>query len=345
MQETAALSSLGVSFLIVLAVFVIIMIAKGIVVVKQAQVMIIERFGKYLEILNPGINWIIPIMDKPHLMEWRENREYEDGAGRTRSIPQTSMRDVIDMRETVYDLPRQSVITKDNVGIEINALLYFQITDPLKAAYQVESLPTAIEKLTQTTLRNIIGEMDLDQTLTSREIIKSKLQVILDEATNKWGVKVNRVELQDIIPPAAIREAMEKQMKAERDRRAMVTEAEGTKTAQILKAEAIRESEIKKAEGSKQAAILQAEGIAQAKIKVATAEAESVKIVAGTVAQSSNPASYMISLKYIEALTKMTEGKDNKIIYMPYEASNVLGAVAAIKDLTGGAPVAPNGGK
>ena len=184
-------------------------------------------------------------------------------------------------------------------------------------------------------MRNIIGEMDLDQTLTSREIINSKLQVILDDASNKWGVKVNRVELQDIIPPSAIREAMEKQMKAERDRRAMVTEAEGTKTAQILKAD-VRESEIKKAEGTKQAAILQAEGEAEAKIKVAQAEAESVKIVANTVAQSSNPASYMISLKYIEALQAMTEGKDNKIIYMPYEASNVLGAVAAIKDLTGG---------
>ncbi len=180
--------------------------------------------------------------------------------------------------------------------------------------------------------------MDLDQTLTSREIINGKLQVILDDASNKWGVKVNRVELQDIIPPAAIREAMEKQMKAERDRRAMVTEAEGTKTAQILKAEAVRESEIKKAEGLKQAAILQAEGVSEAKIKVATAEAESVKIIAGTVAQSSNPASYMISIKYIEALSKMTDGKDNKVIYMPYEASNVLGAVAAIKDLTGGAP-------
>ena len=334
------INGLGTLFLLAFAFFVIVIIAKGIVIVRQAQVMIIERFGKYLETLTPGINWIIPIMDKPHLMQWRENRDYMDGSGRVRSVPVTEMRDVIDMRETVYDLPRQSVITKDNVSIEINALLYFQITDPVNAAYKVESLPTAIEKLTQTTLRNITGEMDLDQTLTSREIIKSKLQVILDEATNKWGVKVNRVELQDIIPPAAIREAMEKQMKAERDRRAMVTEAEGTKTAQILKAEAIRESEIKKAEGSKQAAILQAEGIAQAKIKVATAEAESVKIMAGTVAQSSNPASYMISLKYIEALTKMTEGKDNKIIYMPYEASNVLGAVAAIKDLTGGVPAA-----
>lgn len=330
------LGEIGIVFLAVLVFFIIVIITKGIIVVKQAQVMIIERFGKYLEVLNPGINWIIPIMDKPHLMEWRNSREYVDGSGRTRSVPFMEMRDTIDMRETVYDFPRQSVITKDNVGIEINALLYFQITDPLKAAYQVESLPTAIEKLTQTTLRNIIGEMDLDQTLTSREIINGKLQVILDDASNKWGVKVNRVELQDIIPPAAIREAMEKQMKAERDRRAMVTEAEGTKTAQILKAEAVRESEIKKAEGMKQAAILQAEGVAEAKIKVANAEAESVKIVAGTVAQSSNPASYMISLKYIEALSKMTEGKDNKVIYMPYEASNVLGAVAAVKDLTGG---------
>ena len=332
------INDLGVVLLLALIVFIIVIITKGIVIVKQAQVVIVERFGKYLQILTPGINWIIPIMDKPHLMEWRENRDYMDGSGRVHSVPITEMRDVIDMRETVYDLPRQSVITKDNVGIEINALLYFQITDPINAAYKVESLPTAIEKLTQTTLRNIIGEMDLDQTLTSREIIKSKLQVILDEATNKWGVKVNRVELQDIIPPAAIREAMEKQMKAERDRRAMVTEAEGTKTAQILKAEAVRESEIKKAEGMKQAAILEAEGISEAKIKVAQAEAEAVKIVASTVAQSSNPASYMISLKYIEALTKMTEGKDNKIIYMPYEASNVLGAVAAIKDLTGGVP-------
>ncbi len=336
MTETAG--NLGLMFLIAFIFFVIVIIIKGIVIVKQAQVVIIERFGKYVQTLMPGINWIIPIMDKAHLMEWRNSREYLDVSGRTRSVPYMEMRDTIDMRETVYDFPRQSVITKDNVGIEINALLYFQITDPIKAAYQVESLPTAIEKLTQTTLRNIIGEMDLDQTLTSREIINGKLQVILDDASNKWGVKVNRVELQDIIPPAAIREAMEKQMKAERDRRAMVTEAEGTKTAQILKAEAVRESEIKKAEGMKQAAILQAEGIAEAKIKVAQAEAESVKIVASTVAQSSNPASYMISLKYIEALTKMTDGKDNKIVYMPYEASNVLGAVAAIKDLTGGVP-------
>jgi regulator of protease activity HflC (stomatin/prohibitin superfamily) len=327
-----------VLFLGAFAFIIIVMILKGILIVKQGQCVIIERFGKFSEIMGPGINWIVPVMDKPHRMEWRSSREYIDGSGRSRSVPFTEYRDVIDLRETVYDFPRQNVITRDNVGIQINALLYFQITNPQDAAYKVESLPTAIEKLTQTTLRNLIGEMDLDQTLTSRETINTRLRDILDTATDKWGIKVTRVELQDITPPAAIQEAMEKQMKAERDRRAMVTEAEGTKKAQILKAEAIRESEIKKAEGMKQAAILQAEGQAEAKIKVAQAEAEAVKIVASTVAQSSNPASYMISMKYIEALEKMTEGKDNKIIYMPYEASNVLGAVAAVKDLTGGVP-------
>ena len=335
MEEMAGV---GIIFLGAFAFFIIVMIFKGIVIVKEGQRVIIERLGKFSDVLFPGFNWIIPILDKPHRMEWRSSREYVDVSGRSRSVPYTEYRDVVDMRETVYDFPRQNVITRDNVSIQINALLYFQVTNPQDAAYKVESLPTAIEKLTQTTLRNLIGELDLDQTLTSRETINSKLRDILDAATDKWGVKVTRVELQDITPPAAIQEAMEKQMKAERDRRAMVTEAEGTKKAQILKAEAIRESEIQKAEGYKRAAILEAEGQAEAKIKVAQAEAEAVKIVATTVAQSSNPASYMISMKYIEALEKMTEGKDNKVIYMPYEASNVLGAVAAIKDLTGGVP-------
>ena len=331
---------LYVMFLAVVVFFAVVLIVKGIITVHQAQVVIVERFGKFHGVLYPGINWIIPLMDKPHIMEWRNSREYMDASGRTRVVPYLEMRNVIDLRETVYDFPRQSVITKDNATIEISAVLYFQITDPIKAAYEVESLPQAIEKLTQTTLRNIFGELELDQTYTARENINSKLLVTLDNAANKWGVKVNRVELQDIIPPAAIREAMEKQMKAERDRRATVTEAEGRKTSQILKAEAVRDDQIKKAEGLKQAAILQAEGIAEAKIKVANAEAEAVKIIASGIGQNANPASYQVSLKYIEALTKMTDGKDNKIIYMPYEASNVLGAVAAIKDLTGGAPQA-----
>lgn len=332
------MSEIYVLFLAAFVFFAVLLIVKGIRIVDQAQVVIIERFGKFHCVLYPGINWIIPIIDKAHVMEWRNSREYLDGAGRTRAVPYMEARSVIDMRETVYDFSRQSVITKDNATIEISAVLYFQITDPVKAAYEVESLPIAIEKLTQTTLRNIFGELDLDQTYTAREKINSKLLVTLDNAANKWGVKVNRVELQDIIPPTAIREAMEKQMKAERDRRATVTEAEGLKTSQILKAEAIREAEIKKAEGMKQAAILEAEGIAEAKIKVANAEAEAVKILAAGVGDKANPANYQVSLKYIEALSKMTEGKDNKVIYMPYEASNVLGAVAAIKDLTGGAP-------
>ncbi len=335
MEEMAGV---GLLLLGLIAFFIIILIVKGILIVKQGQCVIIERFGKFSEIKGPGINWIVPIMDKPHRMEWRSSREYVDSAGRSRSIPYTEYRDVVDMRETLYDFPSQNVITRDNANIQIDALLYFQITNPQDAAYKVESLPTAIEKLTQTTLRNLIGEMDLDQTFTSRETINTRLRDILDTATDKWGVKVTRVELKDITPPANMKETMEKQMKAERDRRATVTEAEGTKEAQILKAEAFREAEIKKAEGMKQAAILEAEGQAEAKIKVAQAEAEALKIIATTVAQSSNPASYMISMKYIEALEKMTEGKDNKIIYMPYEASNVLGAVAAIKDLTGGVP-------
>lgn len=325
-------------FLAAIIFFIVVLIGKGIIIVNQAQVVLVERFGKFHALLNAGINWIIPLIDKPRAIEWRNTREFMDAQGRVRTEPFTEKRNIIDLRETVYDFPRQNVITRDNVGIEINALLYFQITDPIKAMYEVESLPIAIEKLTQTTLRNIIGELDLDQTLTSRETINSKLQVILDEATNKWGVKVNRVELQDITPPTAIREAMEKQMKAERDRRAVILEAEGAKSARILQAEGIRESEIKKAEGMKQAQILEAEGSAEAKIKVATAEAESLKIVTDAVGQVTNPASYMISMKYIEALTAMTEGKDNKVIYMPYEASNLLGAVASIKDLTGGAP-------
>ena len=329
---------LYVIFLAAIVFFAVVLIAKGIKIVDQAQVIIVERFGKFHGVLYPGINWIIPIMDSPHVMEWRNSREFVDSTGRTRVMPYKEVRTVIDMRETVYDFPRQSVITKDNATIEISAVLYFQITDPVKAAYEVESLPVAIEKLTQTTLRNIFGELDLDQTYTAREKINGKLLITLDNAANKWGVKVNRVELQDIIPPTAIREAMEKQMKAERDRRATVTEAEGLQTSQSLKAEAVREAESKKAEGSKQAAILEAEGIAQAKITVANAEAEAVRILAAGVGDKANPANYQVSLKYIEALTEMTSGKDNKIIYMPYEASNVLGAVAAIKDLTGGAP-------
>ncbi len=312
----------------VIIAFVVVFFSKAILIVKQAEVIIIERLGRYKETLASGPNLIVPIIDKPRKIEWKYSRDMNG-----RLISYSEMLDRIDLRETVYDFPSQDVITKDNVSIRISALIYFQVTDSLRVAYEVASLPLAIEKLTQTTLRNLIGELELDQTLISRETINAKLRAILDEASNKWGVKVNRVELQDITPPPAIRDAMEKQMKAERERRAVILEAEGAKRSQILKAEGEKEAAINKAEGEKRARILEAEGLAEAKVKVAQGETEAIKIVANNVKDYSNPANYLISIKYIEALQKMVDGKDNKLVYMPYEASGILGAVGAVKEL------------
>ena len=317
-----------VTVLIVAIVFFIVMALAGFTQVQQAQVMIIERFGSYYTTLHSGLHFIVPIIDKPRQIEWKFAREIYG-----KSASYLGMIDRIDLRETVYDFPSQDVITRDNVNIKINALIYFQITDPLRATYEVASLPMAIEKLTQTTLRNVIGELTLDQTLTSRDTINSKLRTILDAASNKWGVKVNRVELQDITPPPSIRDAMEKEKKAEQERRAVILESEGEKRSKILRAEGEREAQINKAEGEKRARILEAEGYAEAKIRVAEAEKQAVKIVAEAVSQYSNPANYVISMKYIEALQKMVEGKDNKLVYMPYEATGILGAVGAVKEL------------
>lgn len=315
--------------LILVALFVIIFAAAGIRIVQQSQTMIIERLGKYHKTLVSGFNIIIPIFDKPRQITWRYSREDFDG----RKVVTFKSRDRVDLRETVYDFPRQNVITKDNVSTEINALLYFQIMDPVKAIYEIENLPDAIEKLTQTTLRNVIGEMDLDDSLSSRDTINSKLRIILDDATNKWGVKVNRVELQDINPPRDIRDAMEKQMRAERDRRAKILEAEGLKKAQILEAEGYKESQINKAEGEKRSAILKAEGEAEARIKVAKAEAEAINKIKEAVAAAGDPIQYMVAVKYIETLQNMVQGEDTKTIYMPYEATGVLSSLGGIKEL------------
>ena len=317
--------------LIALALFVVIFTIAGIRIVQQSQTMIVERLGKYHRTLTSGFNIIIPIFDRPRQITWRYTREDFDG----RKVVIFKTKDRIDLRETVYDFPRQNVITKDNVGTEINALLYFQIMDPIKATYEIQNLPDAIEKLTQTTLRNVIGEMDLDDTLSSRDTINSKLRLILDEATNKWGVKVNRVELQDINPPRDIRDAMEKQMRAERDRRAKILEAEGLKKAQILEAEGYKESQINKAEGEKKSAILKAEGQAEARIKVANAEAEAINQIKEAVAKAGDPIQYMVAIKYIETLQTMTQGEDTKTVYMPYEATGVLSSIGGIKELLG----------
>lgn len=315
--------------LVLVAIFVIVFAAAGIRIVQQSQTMIIERLGKYHRTLTSGFNIIIPLFDRPRQITWRYVREDYDG----RSLVVFKTKDRIDLRETVYDFPRQNVITKDNVGTEINALLYFQIMDPVKAVYEIENLPNAIEKLTQTTLRNVIGEMDLDDSLSSRDTINSKLRIILDDATNKWGVKVNRVELQDINPPKDIRDAMEKQMRAERDRRAKILEAEGLKQAQILEAQGYKESQISRAEGEKKSAILRAEGEAESRIKVAQAEAEAVHKIKEAVAKDGDPIQYMVAIKYIETLQNMVSGEDTKTVYMPYEATGVLSSIGGIKEL------------
>ena len=289
----------GTIVLLLLAFFVVFIIAKGVRIVQQSEAMVIERLGRYRTTLTAGFNVIIPIFDKPREIVFRFTRDLPDG----NKYVQFVKKERIDLRETVYDFPRQNVITKDNVMTEINALLYFQVMDPVKAMYEIENLPLAIEKLTQTTLRNVIGELDLDETLTSRDTINMKLRQILDEASNKWGVKVNRVELQDINPPRDIREAMEKQMRAERDRRAQIIDAEGSKRAAVLQAEGVQQAEITTAEGQKQAQILEAEGDAQSRIRRAQGEAEAIRLVTEAIKGSNaDPTNYLIAMKYIQAV-------------------------------------------
>jgi regulator of protease activity HflC (stomatin/prohibitin superfamily) len=317
-------------FILAVAALVVVLVIRGLRIVQQAEVVIVERLGRYHATLSSGVNVIWPFIDKPRRITWRYVRQ--DASGQQLHIQQQI--DRIDLRETVYDFPRQNVITQDNVQIEINALLYFQITDAVKAVYEISNLPDAIEKLTQTTLRNIIGEMSLDETLTGRDRINAKLRLILDEATNKWGVKVNRVELQDITPPHDVRIAMEKQMRAERDRRATILEAEGQKRSAILHAEGKREAQVAEAEGKKQAEILEAEGQAAAIQRVADAEAGAIRAVAQAVREGkSDPAQYLIAVKYIEALKEMVQGNGSKVVYMPFEATGILSAVGGIRDL------------
>ena len=313
-----------------IALFAILFANFGFIIVKQSEVVVIERLGKYNRTLSSGINIIFPLIDRPRSVIWRFISEGVDGTKRVHFVQKRR----IDLRETVYDFPKQGVITKDNVNVHINALLYFQVMDPIRAIYEIENLPDAIEKLTQTTLRNLIGDLELDESLSSRDTINSKLRIILDDATNKWGVKVNRVELQDINPPEDIKEAMEKQMRAERDRRASVLQAKGEKESKILEAEGFRESQIKKAEGEKESEILKAEGLAQAKIKIAKAEAEAIKIIIDTIAPNEkSPVNYLIATKYIETLREMVKGENNKTVYIPFEATGVLGSLGGIKDI------------
>ncbi len=306
--------------LIAAVVLAIIFIKMTVVIIPQSETKIIERLGKYFATLKPGINIIIPFIDRPKTMVSMYNGRY---------VYTTN----IDLREQVYDFDRQNVITKDNIQMQINALLYFQIVDPFKAVYEINNLPNAIEKLTQTTLRNIIGEMELDQTLTSRDTINTKLRGVLDDATNKWGIKVNRVELQDITPPESVLQAMEKQMQAERNKRATILTSEGDKQAQILQSEGDKAAMINRAEADKQQAILRAEGEANARIKKAEAEAVAIQKITDAVGKSSNPANYLLAQKYIQMLQDVADGDKTKTIFLPYEATNLMGSIGGIKEL------------
>ena len=314
----------------IIVLIVVLFVLSGIKVIQQSETKIVERLGKYHATLPSGVNIIWPIIDKPRKVYIRKVVEGYDG--RAHVIMRQS--DKIDLREQVFDFPKQSVITKDNVTTTINALLYFQITNPVKAVYEIDNLPYAIEKLTQTTLRNVIGELELDQTLTSRDTINSKLRAVLDEASNKWGVKVNRVELQDITPPNSVRDAMEQQMQAERERRAKVLKASGDKEKAILESEGLKAAQINRAEAEKQTKILQAQGIAEAKVLQANAEAEAIERIANAVKESNmSPANYMLADKYIATLKEMVTGKDNKTVYLPYDASSVLSSIGCIKEM------------
>ena len=307
-------------FLIAIVALVLIFIKKAVVIISQSETRIIERLGKYYATLQPGVNIIIPFIDNAKTIITLQRGRYVYSSS-------------IDLREQVYDFDKQNVITKDNIQMQINALLYFQIVDPFKSVYEINNLPNAIEKLTQTTLRNIIGELELDQTLTSRDTINTKLRAVLDDATNKWGIKVNRVELQDITPPESVLNAMEKQMQAERNKRATILSSEGEKARVTLESEGAKAAMINEAEAKKQKAILEAEGEAEARIRKAEAEAEAIAKITAAVGGNTNPANYLLAQKYIQMMQEVAQGKGNKTVYLPYEATNLLGSIGGIKEL------------
>lgn len=313
----------------VILLFLCLFLLRAVYLVRQAEAIVIERLGKYDRTLLPGLHFVVPFIETPRSVYWSFVEQTDGGKKYYRYTRHLNR---IDLREAVYDFPKQNVITKDNVTMEINALLYYQITDPKAAVYEVSNLPEAIEKLTQTTLRDVIGSMELDESLVSRGQINERLRIILDEATDKWGVKVNRVELQEVNPSADIRHAMEGQMRAERTRRALILEAEGTKRAAILQAEGIRESAILKAQGESESEITRAQGAAEARLKKTEAEAQALKMI-HAVMPNADPAAYLIAMQYIKALPEMTAGKDDKLVLIPYEASSLVGSLASIKKL------------
>ncbi len=314
------LSVLAVLFFGFLGIVLLVVAVKTIRIVPQATVMLVERLGKFDKVASSGLNILVPFFDKPRAVYWTNTRP-----GLTS----------IDLREQYIDLPPQPVITRDNVTIHVDSVVYWQITDPVKAVYEMNDLVGGIVQLTITGMRAVMGDMDLDHTLSQRDQINSKLRLILDEATDKWGVKVTRVDVKNINPPEDVRITMEKQMTAERNRRALVLQAEGDRQAAITRAEGEKQAAVTRAEGEKQSAILAAEGAAQARLRNAEAEAEAIQRVADAMQQHGNPAQYLITTRYIESLKEMTRTNNSKVIFMPMETSAMLSSVGAIKEVLG----------
>ena len=306
--------------LLIIILIVIVLSLSCVKVIKQSKVGIVMRLGKFQKKADTGVHFLIPFLDQ--------------------------MAYVIDLRENVVDFPPQPVITKDNVTMQIDTVVYFQVTDPVRYVFEIANPISAIENLTATTLRNIIGELDLDATLTSRDIINTKMRSILDEATDKWGIKVNRVELKNIMPPQDIQVAMEKQMRAERERRESILQAEGEKQSSILKAEGEKQSAILKAEAKKEAMVREAEGEKQSRILRAEGEAESIRQIAQAKAEGeatiiknvfqamkeSDIDDNMLALKSMEALEKLAESDSTKLV-LPSETVNFLGSFKGIKEV------------
>ncbi|HET7584361.1 MAG TPA: stomatin-like protein [Gemmatimonadaceae bacterium] len=316
--------------LIVLAVLIFFagsLVASSIKIIGQAEVMVIERLGRFHRVARSGLNFLIPFVERAKAIDTRFFEADVSGVKRITASSTTR----IDLREQVLNFPSQPVITKDNVTIDIDAVLYYRVADPQKATYAVQNLPYALETLTRTTLRNIVGEMELDQTLASREVINRRMREVIEEASIGWGVDVTRVELQAIEPPRDIQQSMELVMKAERERRAAVTQAEAVKRSQILEAEGVRESQVRRAEGEKDAAILRADGLARARIAMADAEAAAIEKIASALPEG-EVAMYLLGLKYLEALPKVTAGAGTTI-FLPAEASGVMGALGGLRQL------------
>jgi regulator of protease activity HflC (stomatin/prohibitin superfamily) len=305
----------------------LLILAKSVKIIGQAEVIVVERLGRFHRVARSGLNILIPFIERPRHLDVRFSET--DVAGLRRITSSSTSR--IDLREQVLNFPSQPVITKDNVTIDIDAVLYYRIADPQKATYSVQNLPYALETLTRTTLRQIVGEMELDFTLSSREMINKRMREVIEEASIGWGVDVTRVELQAIEPPTDIQQAMELQMRAERERRAAVTTAEAGKRAAILEAEGVKESQVRRAEGEREAAILRAQGQAEARLTTAQAEAEALQKIAASLPEG-QAAMYLLGQKYLDALPAIAQGKGSTV-FLPVEAAGVMGALGGLREV------------